>query len=308
MKKHFNHLCLLGLLGITLVAAPNILYAREELTVIQTVSKDRRSFVVSKGIKEGIIKGQEIIFANDNVSIVCRASEVNRDYSLWVPVDRTITIPFRKEEIVSSNSTVYGNIALEVIGDTGLTPTENYNELYKKFRTLNNYSLKASYNRGLNQSSSSVSEEKNSSRAGYNFSAEYNYRFLPEFEMSAGLRVDNEVYRIEQPELDIPTTRVMATIAATYHFVNFSNNQNNFYLTIAAGVGRSQTTIDSEKSSGIVTLLPEARLGYLMPFSKSMAILFEGSVESLSSTESFPDGTDQTTNILNMKASIGLRF
>ncbi|MBY0416124.1 MAG: hypothetical protein K2Q18_18270 [Bdellovibrionales bacterium] len=303
MKKYLAALSF----GILLTFSPYA-HSREELTVIQTVSKNRRSFVISKGIKDGIIKGQEIIFANDNVSIVCKASEVNRDFSLWVPVDQSINIPFNKEDIVSSNSTVYGNVALDVISDTGLTPIDDPIELYKKFRTENNLSLKASYNKGLAQSSSSVSEEKNSSRLGYNFSGEYNYRFMPEFEMSAGARFDNEVYRIEQPELDIPTTRIMGTIAATYHFVNFTKGKNNFYLTVAAGIGRSETTVNGEKSSGIVTLLPEARLGYLMPLSRGLAMVFEGSFESLSSTEQFSDGTDQTTNVLNVRASVGIRF
>lgn len=305
MKKHLSCLFVLGLMALV---PTKDLYAKEELTVIQTVSKNRRSFVVAKGIKDGVVKGQEMIFANDNVSIVCKASEVSRGFSLWVPVDSKITVPFNKEDIISSNSTVYGNVALEIVSDPNLTPSINYNEVYKKFRTLNNFAIKASYNKGLTQSSSSVSDEKNTGRTGYNFSADYNYRFLPEFEMSFGARIDNEVYRIEEPELDIPTSRVMATIAATYHFINFSKDQNNFYLTVAAGIGRSQTTIDDEKTSGIVTLLPEVRVGYMMPFTKSMAMVFEGSVESLSATEAFADGTEQSTNILNMKASIGLRF
>ncbi|AUN98457.1 hypothetical protein C0V70_10140 [Bacteriovorax stolpii] len=305
MKKHSTLLFLFGILTFSLV---NNSYAKEELTVIQTVSKDRRSFVVAKGIKDGVMKGQEIIFANDNVSVVCKAAEVNRDFSLWVPVDRTVTIPFNKEDIVSSNSTVYGNVALEIAADPSLTPDINYNEVYKKFRAQNNWAIKASYNKGLTQSSSSVADEKNSSRSGYNVTLEYNYRFLPEFEMSFGARMDNEVYRIENPELDIPTRRIMGTVAATYHFVTFSDNKNNFYLTVAAGLGKSETTVDDDKSSGRVTLLPEARLGYMMPFSKSMAMVFEGSVESLSSTETFSDGTEQTTNILNFRATIGLRF
>ena len=307
MKKHSTLLFLFGILSLSPI---NILHAKEELTVIQTISKDRRSFVVAKGVKDGVMKGQEIIFANDNVSIVCKAVEVNRTFSLWVPVDRNITIPFNKEEIVSSNSTVYGNVALEIAGDTKLTPDINYNEVYKKFRQQNNFALKASYNKSLNQSSSSVSEDNNTSRSGYNVSLEYNYRFYPEFEMSFGARMDNEVYRNESgaSELDIPTRRVMGTIAATYHFVNFSDNKNNFYVTLATGIGQSETTINEEKASGPVFLLPEARVGFLMPFSKKLAMVFEGSVESLNTTESFSDGTKQTTSILNMRATIGLRF
>jgi hypothetical protein len=160
----------------------------------------------------------------------------------------------------------------------------------------------------VSQSSSDVSADKNSKRSGYTFALEYNFRFLPEFEVSAGGRIDNEIYRLTSPALDIPTTRVMGTIAATYHFVNFSKNKNNFYLTLAAGLGKSTTTVNNDKSSGTVTLLPEARFGYLMPFSKSVAMIFEGSVESLSASETFPDGTSQVTNILNAKLTIGLRF
>jgi hypothetical protein len=304
MKKYLSTTLLAGFMGLHSAQ----LFAKEELTVIQTISRNKRSFVIGKGIKDGVIKGQEIIFANDNVSIVGKAIEVNRDFSLWVPVDKNVNVPFSKDEIVTSNSSVYGNIALEIAGDPGLTSSKKYIEQFKKFRTENNFTLKASYNRGLAQSSSSVDEEKNSNRVGYNFSLEYNYRFMPEFEMSAGIRMDNEVYRIEQPELDIPTSRLLGTIAATYHFVNFSNNERNLYLTIAAGIGRSQTTVDEEVSTGIVTILPEARLGYLLPISKKTAMVFEASIESINSAESFSDGEDQTTNILNMKASIGLRF
>lgn len=96
------------------------------------------------------------------------ASEVNRGYSLWVPVDSTITVPFNKEDIVSSNSTVYGNVALDIISDPSLIPSINYNVVYKKFRTSNNFTPSASYNKGLGQSSSEVSDEKNTSRSGYN--------------------------------------------------------------------------------------------------------------------------------------------
>ncbi len=305
MKKHFKTFAIFAFLSfITLQVA----HAREELTVIQTVSKDRRSFIVGKGLKDGLIKGQEIIFANDNVSIVCKASLVNRDYSLWVPIDQTITVPFNKEDIVSTNSTIYGNVALEIAGSDGLTPPPEIDQDYKDFIKSNNFALKAGYNRGLSQSSSDVSKDKDLTRTGYSFSLDYNYRFMPEFEMSAGLRIDNEVFRISDPELDIPTSRQMATVSATYHFMTLSKNRNNFYLTIAAGLGKSTTTVSEEKATGSVTLLPEARLGYLMPLSKSKALLVEGSIESLSTNEEFSDGAKQTNNSSNIKFSVGLRF
>ncbi|MBC7537534.1 MAG: hypothetical protein H7281_01835 [Bacteriovorax sp.] len=282
---------------------------REELMVVQTVSSDRRSFVMAKGVKDGVMRGQEIIYANENVSILCKAVEVNRNYSLWTPVDKNVNVPFNKEEFISYNSHAYGNVALDIVGDIyNLTPEVNYDILFKKFRTSDNFSLKASFDQGLSQSSSDVSADKNSKRSGYTFALEYNFRFLPEFEINTGGRIDNEVYRLSNPNLDIPTSRVMATVAATYHFVAFSKDKNNFYLTLAAGIGKSTTTISDEKSTGVVTLLPEARFGYLMPFSNSVAMIFEGSVESLSAHESFQNGTTQVTNILNAKITIGLRF
>lgn len=290
---------------IALMAAPK---PREELMVVQTVSRDRRSFIVAKGVKDGVTKGQEIIYANESVSILCKAQEVNRNFSLWVPVDKNVNIPFNKDEFVSYNSHAYGNVALDIVGDAAnLTPHVNYDIEFKKFRTSNNFSLKGSYEKGLSQSSSDVSADQNSSRTGYTYSLEYNFRFLPEFEMSFGGRIDNEVYRVTGAGLDVPTNRTMAVAAATYHFMSFSNDKNNFYLSLAAGIGTSKTTVDEVESSGMAVLLPEVRFGYLMPFSRSVAMIFEGSVDSISSKETL-EGTEQVTNIINVKFSLGLRF
>lgn len=305
MKKNY-HQKLFALLLIAFLSTPKV-FAKEELTVIQTVSKDRKSFVVAKGLKEGVTRGQEIIFANDNVSIVCKASLVDRDYSLWVPLDKNITIPFNKEEIVSANSSVYGNVALEVVTAPELTPKQK-DKAYQIFIKSNSFDAKLSYNRGLSQSSTFIAEEKNATRAGYNYALNYNYRFMPEFEISAGLRVDNEVYRIEEPELDIPTTRRMITASATYHFLGLSETRNNFFVTIAAGVGTSETNVNEDISTGRAILLPEVRVGFLMPFSQSMALSFETSIESMSTKEKFEDGTEQSSNAINSRFSIGLRF
>ena len=281
----------------------------EELLIVQTVSTDKHSFVVSKGLKDGISKGQEIIFANENVSLVCKAVEVSRFYSLWIPVDKNSNVPFKKEDVISYNSHAYGNIALNIPTDMkSLAPIEDTHSDIKKFRNENSFSLKLSLDKGLSQSSSDVSTDKNSTRSGYAALIEYNYRFKPQFETSLGLRMDNEVYRINNPVLDIPTTRIIGTIGATYHFIQFSTDKNNFYLTVAAGIGSSKTTVDQHESSGYVTLLPEARIGYLMPFTQSMAMIFEGSIESLSAHEKFSDSTEQVTNILNLKLTVGLRF
>jgi len=282
---------------------------REELIVVQTVSKNQRSFVISKGIKDGVVKGQEIIYANENVSIVCKAIEVSRDYSLWAPLDALVNIPFKKDEIISYNSHNYGNVALNIVSDVdNITPAVSYDEIYKKFRKNNNYSAKLNFSRGLSQSSSDVSADNNSTRNGYGLSFEYNFRIIYEVEMSLGIRLDSEDYRQNAAQLDIPTDRKLLTFALTYHLMSFTENQNNLYLTLAAGFGNSKTIVNDATSSGPVFILPEARLGYIKPLSKNYAAIFEGSVESLNVHEKFVDSAEQVTNILNLKFTVGLRF
>ncbi len=293
---------LLGVLG------PNKSFAKEELSIIQAISTDQRSLIMAKGMKDGVFKGQEIIFANDNVSIVCRAVEVSRDFSLWAPLDKKLNIPFNKSDVVSINSSIYGNVALEVAGDPGLVPEISFRERVEAKTPPNTFTLKASLSKGLSQSSSSVVDEKNTGRSGNNFGLDYNYRFKPEFEMSIGLRLDNEIYRIEDPQLDIPTVRRVVTLAATYHFINFSKNRNYYYISLATGIGLSVTTIDNVDVRGQAVIIPEARLGYFLKVTNQFAMIFETSMESINTSETFNDGTKQTTNSLAIRGTVGIRF
>jgi hypothetical protein len=285
------------------------LFAKEELVVIQTVSVDQKSFVISKGIKDGIIQGQELIFANENVSLVCKAVEVNRNYSYWYPVNDNMTVPFLREEIVSAISHIYGSIELNLLAHQGdLITTMEHEKEIKEFRRLNHFSLRGSIGLGITQSSSSVSTEQNSRRLAYDVALEYDKRLQPEYEIGVGMRVDNDIYRLSDPTLDIPTTRVMAIAVATYHFINWSHDKNNAYISLVGGIGYSKTVVNETVSSGTATILPQVRLGYIMPFSKTSAMIFEASMESISSSEQFSDTTKQTAGYFNVKGTIGIAF
>ncbi len=311
MKRLFFFL-ILGFLTLEKINFSEILFptawSKEELSIIQAISTDQRSLVIAKGMKDGVFKGQEIIFANDNVSIVCRAVEVSRDFSLWSPLDKKLNIPFNKSDVVSINSSIYGNVALEVAGDPGLVPDIDFREKVAAKTPSNTFTLKASLSKGLTQSSSSVADEKNTGRSGNNYGLDYNYRFTPEFEMSLGLRLDNEIYRIDDPQLDIPTKRTVVTIAATYHFVNFAKRKNYFYISLATGLGLSVTTIDNVDVRGQAVIIPEARLGYVLTVSSGFAMIFETGMESINTSETFSDGTKQTTNSLAVRGTVGIRF
>lgn len=284
-------------------------FAKEELLVIQSASSDKRSFVIQKGLKDGIAKGQEVIFAGDNVSVVCKAIEVNRDFSYWRPVDKEINVPFKRDQIVSMNTHTFGNIAVDFgEGVKRLTPEVDVNVIYGKLRSENNITIRYSYGFALSQSSSSVSTTQNSRRIGEDFLFEYGNRLSPQFELAFGVRLDYDIYRLENPELDIPTERQMLTASLIYHAIDFSNSKNNFYAGVTVGIGNSKTTVSNSSSSGTATLLPQVRLGFLLPLSTSMAMISELSAESVGAQEKFSDGSKQETTQINTKFSVGLRF
>lgn len=298
----------------------NAIWAKDELVIIQAVSKTRRSFVIGKGIRDGIVSEQEIVFSNNNVSLVCRASEVNREYSLWVPVDKTILVPFLKDQIVSAQTDLESNLTPREIGKIKTEysnildlkvekpDTSFHDDSIKKFRIENNISLKGGFNRSLTQSSSAVEEDKNRIRNGYNLVVEYHRRLIPQLEIGMGARFDYELYHIKEPELDIPTKRLMAQFSLTYHFLKFATNKNNFYVSIAGAVGQSETIVNEETAKGQVLILPEIRFGMLMPVSSVYAAVFETSIESVSANETFADDSKQKTNLINFRLSAGIRF
>lgn len=294
---------------IILIGISTKIFSKEELTVIRTTSKDKKSFVVQKGLQNGISRGQEVIFGNDNVSIVCKAIEVSREYSLWIPVDKNMMVPFKKEDIVSLNTHTFGNVAVDLgNGVQKINPDVDYNLEFEKLRTQNSITARYSYGGAVSQSSSSVSTSQNSKKKSEDFNFEYGFRINPAYEISIGGRLDYEVYRLTTPELDIPTTRQFITLSFTYHAVAFSSNKNNLYATATIGIGNSKTTVDNEVSSGLATILPEVKIGYLFPISKEFALVGEVGVESVAAQEKFSDGSKQDTTQVNTKASIGIRF
>jgi hypothetical protein len=224
-----------------------------------------------------------------------------------------MTVPFLREEIVSANSHLYGSIALDLASSESkllekleIKP-DNKNEFENYIRN-NHYALKGSFGTGFNQNSSSVTADQNPKGFVFDLSFEYKLRTQPELEISFGLRYDNDVYRLTDPTLDIPTTRILGVVSATYHFINWSPNKNNIYVSILAGLGTSSTVVNQAKNTGYATILPQVCIGYLVPFTNSSALIFEGSVESISAKETLPNGTAQTSSSANAKGTIGFTF
>ncbi len=295
--------CFLLLLTICLITE---VLAREEIHIVQAVSSDQRNLILPKGTREGVIKGQEVVLANGNVNLVCRAIEVTHNYSLWEPIERNVNIPFKKNDIIDFIPHAYGSV---IVNTDNLELPEIYKEEVNHFRQSNSWSLFYNYAFGLYQTSSDVSTSNNSKRSGSQFAGEYHYRFSPEFELSAGARYDVEVYRLDAGNVDVETKRTMLTGSITYHLISWTKSKKqNWYATLTGGIGKSTTAVDESTSSGRAYIIPELRIGFLLPFTSTKAFQFEASVENISSTEKFSDGISQNNTIINSKVSVGLRF
>lgn len=305
MRKIWTPTSILSFFTIVLMLKSHSLLAREEIHVVQAISTSKRTFVLAKGIKDGVSLGQEVIISNENVTLVSRAIEVTRNYSLWEPIDKVVTVPFQKDEIVSFNPHSYGNVALNI---DNIELPESFQKQFSYFRESNNWSVFYNYALGLYQTSSDVSTSNNSSRTGSQFGAEYHWRYSPEFELGVGVRKDTEVYRVDNGNVDVETSRTLLTASLTYHLLQYSSGNNNWYLTLTGGIGNSSTTLNEEQSTGRAYIAPEVRLGYLVPFTKTKALRVEVSIENVSSTEEFSDQSSQNNTIVNSKLSVGLRF
>ena len=55
-------------------------------------------------------------------------------------------------------------------------------------------------------------------------------------------------------------------------------------------------------------ILPSIKGGFQTEFAENKFLLAEATIESVSSTETFPSGVEQKTSTLNAKASLGYKF
>ena len=85
----------------------------DELVRIQTVSKDRSSFVVALGKGDGIQVGQSSLFSTRKISLMANAVEVNRYYSLWNISEQEGVVPFKRNQFVNFSKQI-NSIFIEV--------------------------------------------------------------------------------------------------------------------------------------------------------------------------------------------------
>jgi hypothetical protein len=303
MKFYFILFCL------AVTAIIDAIEAREELVVIQAVSSTKKTLVLNRGFADGIGLYTESLFSTQDVSLAARAIEVAHNYSLWELNDKNAIFPFEKEQLVTfnQNQTNIWNEIPEVKNRlSGAVLTQD--NFVRHDSPKHTFGPRISLSNTFYESISETDSERKPQRTGLTVEGFYYLRYSPRIELGFGLRLDQEEAVITDPDLTIPSRRVFGLTELTYHFEPIRRSGNNFFVTLGAGIGQSQTEVDESISTGMATLLPYARAGYLMRRGQRTAFVIEGTVEAISTNESFLDTKEQTTNLVNARIGLGLRF
>tara|TARA_Y100001970_G_C14103371_1_gene786723 strand:- start:286 stop:1098 length:813 start_codon:yes stop_codon:yes gene_type:complete len=267
---------------------------------VQTISKDRLTFVVGLGKGDGIMAGQQSLFSTRKISLSARAVEVSRYFSLWELSEKDSVVPFKKGQTISYSKKV-NSIFLEIP------------RLYKvqddSFHKEKNYWVgKWYYSLSLSESVSGASSSDQLLRTGTHFEINYLKDWTTKLDWSFGVRYDREVSKRQNPGIEVPNTKFFAIGDIYYHFSRFGESKINPYLSLGTGIGYSITSISSSISKGYAIILPSIKGGFQTEFGENKFLLAEATIESVSSTETFASGIEQKTSTLNAKASIGYKF
>ena len=276
-------------------------FADDELIIVQAVSKSGKSFVIRKGAAQGVATGQESLFSTKDASFTAKVIEVNRFFSLWNLKDNRGAVPFNKGEYVTYTNNIE-NIWTE-IPKLQFAPKE---ELV--FKQSSNWIARLAYGFTMSESVSEADEDNTANRTSFQFEGVYANRVAVHWEWGIGLRLDRDNATLNESTLDVPTSRYMITAELNYHFANFARSDDNMYIGAAIAYGLSNTTVNESISTGTTLVLPIIKLGYIKRVSANYSLVFEGAVEAIAQSESFEDTDKQTTNIVNSKMSIGIRF
>ena len=283
-------------------------FANENLVVIQSVSKEKISFVIRKGRDSGVSNGQVSLFSTTDISFTARAKEVTRHYSLWVLIDKEARVPFKRDEIVTHTSSlerVWNEVIISKLREVEVQKEQNFvRDIMRSY-----WSFKASYAKSISQSSSEVQAESIGQRSGIHLETLYSKRVNRNLEFGAGIRYDADSYEGTNPERTIPSTRYFLIGDISYHFNQMRDSRSHLYAGIGGGMGRSSTEVGENVKTGNATILPYFRIGYeTIPKKSFFSIMIEFQIESIVAKEVFTEGQEQETGMVNSKLSLGLRF
>lgn len=296
MREKIAYLILFIIFALT-----NVARAYDKLVVIQAVSTSKKTFVIRKGFIDGIAIGQESLFTVRNAGVVATATEVNRSMSIWEVNDKRGGVAFEKGEYVTFTNSIE-NLILE------LPKLEKFADRSLQFKSKNYWLVRGNLTYAVSDNVSSLESESQSTRSGYQIEGLYLLNFQPQWELGMGLRFDSEVQKITEPVLDVPTTRLLGVAEMSYLFNQDETDKSYFYIGAGIGYGITATQVDDATSTGTAFILPVAKFGFSKFIGGSKWMLIEAAIESIGQKESFADGVEQTTTVVNSKISIGIKL
>ena len=278
---------------------------KEKLIVIQTVSESKKTMVVRLGRANQIRPGMKALFSTDKVSLLMSAVEAGRNNSLWKLDDTATRIPFERGEfVVFNNSTESLFDQIPSLKKRLLAEIRRRNYIPKPY-----WVLRGNGTYGVYESTSDITTNRVETRIGTQFELTNYHFFDRRIDWGWGLRGDIELAVLEkEPRLKIPTTRFLFMGEFLYHFPFLKTEISHFYAGLGVGLGPSITKVSDAISTGYAVSIPVMRLGLQTKISKDYTLLSEIIAEGVSMQESFDDGTEQTTNIANIKLSLGFKF
>jgi hypothetical protein len=306
--KAFSYLLIVFLFSAVIpntVRAKNtntLLLSNDELVIVQSVSSTQKTFVIRRGAEDGVVVGQESLFSTEKISLRMKALEVSRFFSLWALSEPRASIPFIKNDFITYTNNL-DRISIEV--STLVDNEKEYSEIILRddfwiFRTAISFTFF--------ESISSTEANNDSSRGGYQFEIFRPKQLYNQIEWAWGLRYDTESVILKDTNLEIPSNRILGMVEFIYNFPVFKRTNDNIYASLGGGIGSSSTTINGETSSGYAIVTPVVRIGYNKAYSSNLVFLLEGTGEAISTTEVFASGEEQTTNLVNIKFTFGVKF
>lgn len=318
--KYSTTLLLVSFFILMLLTIPS--YA-DELVIIQSVSRTKKTFVIRKGRKEGIFVGQKSVFSTDKISIAATAINASRNFSIWVVSDQRVSIPFQSKNFVNYNRSVeniWSNISklTEEIDKYRIKEIEkatyHSESEIKLLRRKGIYLIpektwvsRAYFSNTFSESTTQTNPSQIGQRSGYQIELLYSTKVKNKYDFALGGRYDQDSVQIKDPSLVIPTKRYYVIADFTYHFSNYSK-ESHIFSSLGIGYGISSTTISSEQAKGTSYILPFFRFGSETIMNEDLSFILDSTAEAISTTEKFSDGSKQTTNTISGKIGIGLRF
>lgn len=271
-----------------------------QLVYIKTMDAEKKTFIIRKGKKDGIIVGKNSTFMANDVSFIAKCIQTSREFSQWRLENSKIALPFDKKDIVTFYDTT------EYIWT--LTPEKNRQIYLKKNlapELLNFLTVYAGFSRGMNQSFDEVPTQQ-IERGGYHFEMFYDSELTYDWLLSGGLRFSQELQNFTNASFRVTRMILMGEISYFFNPI-VKLGMTRFHITSGIGWGQSASRSSLIQQSGFATVLPSFKVGFEVPYER-YKFMSNITLETINAREERSGGSIQNYQTTDAKFLFGLKF